>query len=303
MLTSLHHLLTQAEKKKNAVGAFNIYNLETVQAVIAAAEAEGAPAILQTSEAAVHYAGMETLGALVHLFAKKTKIAIAFHLDHGKNEKLVMEAIKSGWYGSVMFDGSALPYKENLRLTKKFVKEAHARGVAVEAEVGAIAGIEDFVSVKERNAHLTSPKQALEFATETGCDALAIAIGTKHGAYKFSGDCALDFDRLTEIKKIVKIPLVLHGASGVPADVKKNAIKFGAKIGEAKGVSDPAIKKAIKGGIRKINIDTDLRIAFNAGLRRFLKENPEVIDPRAILSAGKDEMIKIVRQKMRLFGK
>ncbi|HBR80869.1 MAG: Fructose-bisphosphate aldolase (Class II) [Candidatus Uhrbacteria bacterium GW2011_GWE2_45_35] len=302
MLTTLPSLLARAEHGRYAVGAFNVYNLETIQAVVAAAEAERSPAILQTSEAAIAYAGMETLGALVHLFAKKTKIPLVFHLDHGKNEKLIMEAIKSGWYGSVMFDGSALPYKKNLKLTKKIVKAAHARGVAVEAEVGAIAGIEDFVSVKERDAHLTSPEQALEFAIETGCDALAVAIGTKHGAYKFNGDCQLDFERLAEIKKLVKTPLVLHGASGVPAAVKKTAMKFGAKIAEAKGVSDPAIKKAVKLGIRKINIDTDLRIALNAGVRQFLTEHPEDIDPRAFLASGKNEMTQVIRQKMRLFG-
>jgi fructose-bisphosphate aldolase class II len=301
MLTTLPHLLSQAEKKNCAIGAFNVYNLETTQAVMAAAEAEQVPVILQTSEAAVHYAGMETLGALVHLLAKKTKVPVAFHLDHGKNEKLVMEAIKSGWYGSVMFDGSALPYKKNLYLTKKFVKEAHACGVAIEAEVGAIAGIEDFVSVEERNAHLTDPKQAAEFAYLTECEALAVAIGTKHGAYKFSGESKLDYKRLAEIHKAVAVPLVLHGASGVPAKIKETAIKYGAKIEAAKGVADQSIRRAIALGIRKINIDTDLRIAFNAGVRQFLTEYPEDLDPRAALTAGKDEMIKVVRQKIKLF--
>jgi len=242
------------------------------------------------------------LGSVVHQLAKKTRASIVFHLDHGKDEKLVITAIKSGWYGSVMFDGSALPYKKNLQITKKLVKLAHAHGVAVEAELGAVAGIEDLVSIKDRDAHLTNPEQAGEFVRETGCDALAIAIGTKHGAYKFHDDCYLDFERLARIRKVITIPLVLHGASGVPAEVKKTAIEFGAKISEAKGVSDSAIKKAVALGINKINIDTDLRIAFNAGDREFLDEHPEIIDPRAILSAAKDEMIKVIRQKIRLFG-
>jgi len=302
MLTTLPYLLTRAEKGRYAVGAFNVYNLETIQAVIAAAEAEKSPVIIQTSEAAIKYAGMENLGALIHLMAKKTKVPIVFHLDHGKNEKLVIEAIKSGWYGSVMFDGSALSYKENLATTKRLVKLGHANGVAVEAELGAIAGIEDFVSVEERNAHLTDPKQAAEFVFLTDCDALAVAVGTKHGAYKFSGESKLDYKRLKDIEDAIEIPLVLHGASGVPESIKTTAIKYGAKIEDAKGVADQSIRRAISLGIRKINIDTDLRIAFNAGVRKFLKENPKNIDPRAALGAGRDLMVEVVRQKIKLFG-
>lgn len=302
MLTTLLYLLSRAEKSRHAIGAFNVYNLETIQAVIAAAETEQAPVIIQTSEAAVKYAGMEVLGALVHLLAKKTKIPAAFHLDHGRDEKLIIKAIKSGWYGSVMFDGSALPYKKNLAATKRLVKLAHANGVAVEAELGAIAGIEDFTSVKERDAHLTDPKQAAEFVYLTECDALAVAIGTKHGAYKFKKESKLDYKRLKAIEDAVEIPLVLHGASGVPASIKETAIKYGTKIKEARGMADQSIRRVIALGVRKINIDTDLRIAFSAGVRKFLSEHPEEIDPRAVLTAGKDEMIKVVRQKIKLFG-
>lgn len=302
MLTTLPYLLARAEKGRFAIGAFNVYNLETIQAVIAAAEAEKAPVIIQTSEAAIKYAGMEVLGALVHLLTKKTKVPIVFHLDHGKSEKLVVEAIKSGWYSSVMFDGSALPYKKNLAVTKRLVKFAHANGVAIEAELGAIAGIEDFVSIKERDAHLTDPKQAAEFVYLTDCDALAVAVGTKHGAYKFSGESKLDYKRLKEIEDAIEIPLVLHGASGVPAAIKETAIKYGAKIEAAKGVADQSIRRAISLGVRKINIDTDLRIAFDAAIRKFLAEHPENIDPRAILGAGRDLMIGVIRQKIKLFG-
>lgn len=301
MFTPLIRLFSQTQRRHYAVGAFNVYNLETIQAVITAAEAEKSPVIIQTSEAAIEYAGMEILGAMVHQLVKKTKVPIVFHLDHGRNEKLVLEAIKSGWYGSIMFDGSALPYKKNLQITKKLVKLAHSKGVAVEAELGAIAGIEDFISVKDRDARLTNPEQAAEFVRATGCDALAVAIGTKHGAYKFHGDCRLDFDRLKKIRAATSIPLVLHGASGVPASLKKEAVKFGAEIEEAKGVADVSIKKAIKLGICKINIDTDLRIAFDAGIRKFLETEPEIIDPRAILTAAKDEIIKVTRQKIKLF--
>lgn len=302
MLVSLPSVLQKAQRGHYAIGAFNVYNLETVQAAFAAAQKTKSPVILQTSEAAIKYAGLENLGALVHLMARKSKTPVVFHLDHGKDEKIVIEAIKSGWYCSVMFDGSALPLKENVKKTKKLVELGHANGVAVEAELGAIAGIEDFVSVEERNAHFTDPKQAAEFVKETGCDALAIAIGTKHGAYKFKGTCQLDFKRLTEIQKLVKIFLVLHGASGVPTAIKNLAIKFGAEIGQAKGVSDSAIKKAISLGICKINIDTDLRISFQAGVQQFLKQNPKNLDPRAFLSAGRDLMTKTVEQKIRLFG-
>lgn len=302
MLTTLPYLLNRAEKGRYAVGAFNVYNLETIQAVIAAAETENSPVIIQTSEAAIKYAGKEVLGALVHLLAKKIKTPVVFHLDHGKNEKLVVAAIKSGWYSSVMFDGSSLPYKKNLAITKRLVKFAHANGVAVEAELGAIAGIEDFVSVKERDAHLTDPKQAAEFVYLTDCDALAVAVGTKHGAYKFSGESKLDYKRLKAIEDAVEIPLVLHGASGVPASIKETAIKYGAEIKDAKGVADQSIRRAISLGIRKINIDTDLRLAFDAGLRKFIGDHKEEIDPRAILGAGRDLITEVVRQKMRLFG-
>jgi len=302
MLVSLSLVLQKAKRGNYAVGAFNVNNLEMIQAIMAAAEAEKSPVILSTSEGAIDYAGMDELGTLVHLAADRSKLPVVFHLDHGKDVKLVERAIKSGWYTSVMFDGSALPYKENLKTTKRLVDMAHKRGISVEAELGAIAGIEDFVSVEARDAHFTSPEQAVEFVTRTGCDALAIAIGTSHGAYKFKKESNLDFKRLKEIKSKIKVPLVLHGASGIPADVKKICIDYGCKIEDAMGVSDTNIRKAVKLGINKINIDSDLRIAFDAGVRKFLAENPEVIDPRKILGPAKDLITHVVRQKMKMFG-
>ena len=268
MLTTLSTVLKKAEKGRYAVGAFNINNLEILQAVMDAAEAEKSPVIISTSEGAINYAGMDELAALVHLAAKRTKLPVVFHLDHGKNYDLVVRAIKSGLYTSVMFDGSSHPFKKNVRLTKKIVALAHKRGISVEAELGAIAGIEDFVSVKEKDAHLTSPEQAKDFVKQTGCDALAIAVGTSHGAFKFSGKSTLEFKRLAEIKKNVGVPLVLHGASGVPSNIKKLCTKYGCEIDKAKGVSDGNIKKAISLGVNKINIDSDLRIAFTAGTRQ-----------------------------------
>ena len=302
MLTPLHTVLKKALKHSYAVGAFNVNNLEMIQAVMEAAEAEKAPVILSTSEGAIEYAGMEELAALVHLAAKKTRIPVVFHLDHGKNRDLVVRAIKSGLYTSVMFDASALPYKENVRLTKKIVALAHPKGISVEAELGAIAGIEDFVSVKERDAHLTDPQQAVHFVKETGCDALAIAIGTSHGAYKFTKDSHLDYTRLSLIKKKISVPLVLHGASGIPSSIKHLCTKYGCHIEKAKGVSDASIKKAVSLGINKINVDTDLRIAFDSGIREYLAHNPEIFDPRKILTPAKELITKVVRQKMRLFG-
>lgn len=302
MLTSLSTILKKAVKGGYAVGAFNINNLETLQAVMDAAEVEHSPVILQTSEGAIEYAGMDELAALAHLTAKRTKLPVVFHLDHGKNEALVMQAIKSGYYTSVMFDGSAFPYKENIQKTKRIVKIAHARGMSVEAELGPIAGMEDFVTVDEQDAHLTDPSQVKLFVKETGCDALAIAIGTRHGAYKFKQESRLDFERLKKIAEASSVPLVLHGASGVPARIKKLCTDFGCEIAEAKGVSDASIKKAILLGIAKINIDTDLRMAFDAGIRKFLKEKPEVIDPREILKPAKQLMTHVIQYKMRLFG-
>ncbi len=302
MLISLSSLLQKAQKDRYAVGAFNVNNLETLQAVMDAAEKEKAPVIVQTSEGAIEYAGMEELAALVHIAAKKSKRPVVFHLDHGKNADLVMEAIESGWYTSVMFDGSSLSFEENVAATKKIVARAHKKNISVEAELGAIAGIEDFVNVKERDAHLTSPEQAALFVKKTGCDALAIAIGTRHGAFKYEHESQLDFARLKKIAERVSVPLVLHGASGVPAHIKTLCTKYGCEIASAKGVSDAHIKKAVSLGICKVNIDTDLRIAFDAGIRKFLHDKPDVIDPREILNPAKELMTKVVRHKMKMFG-
>ncbi|NQV90270.1 class II fructose-1,6-bisphosphate aldolase [Candidatus Uhrbacteria bacterium] len=302
MLVSLKKILEKAEKQHYAVGAFNINNLETIQAIMTAAETELSPVILSTSEGAIDYAGMEELAALAHIAAKKTKLPVVFHLDHGKNYDLVVKAIKSGWYTSVMFDGSSLPFKENAKKTKQIVALAHKKGISVEAELGAIAGIEDFVSVEEQDAHLTDPEQAIQFVRETGCDALAIAIGTKHGAFKFKGESRLDYARLKKIAEVVNVPLVLHGASGIPANIKRICTQYGCEISSAKGVADASVKKAITLGVRKVNIDTDLRIAFDAGIRKFLAESPEVFDPRKILTPAKELMTKVVRHKMKTFG-
>jgi fructose-bisphosphate aldolase class II len=300
MLVTTKKLLVPARAKKYAVPAFNINDLEFLKAVMSAAEKMKSPVIVQTSEGAIEYAGLDYLVAMIRV-AAKGRVPVAMHVDHGKDLKIIKAALDAG-YTSAMFDGSSLPYAENVKKTKQVVKWARAKGASVEAEIGAIAGIEDFVSVEEKDAHLTNPDQALEFAAETGCDALAIAIGTAHGAYKFKGKTHLDIDRLKKIAKLVKVPLVLHGASGVMENIKELAEKHGAKLGEARGVLDADIKQAIKHGVAKINIDTDLRLAFTAGIREAVDNQPKVIDPRKLLEPANLLMREVAMRKMKLFG-
>jgi len=300
MLVTSKNILKKAQKGRYAIGAFNINNMEILQAIVAAGVKMKSPLIIQTSEGAISYAGMDYLRALVGV-AAKAPIPIAFHLDHGKNMKVIKRAINSG-YTSVMFDGSSYSYNKNVRLTKEVVRLARRKKISVEAELGSIAGIEDFVSVSERDAHLTNPDEARHFVRKTGCDLLAIAIGTSHGAYKYKGASKLDYKRLAEIRKKVNAPLVLHGASGVPQTLVRQAKKYGAKLKNPRGVSDAAINKAIKGGITKINTDTDLRLAFTAGVRKTLKTNPETFDPRKIIGPARDLMQKTVEHRIAIFG-
>lgn len=300
MLVSAASLLQRARREQFAVPAFNINDLEVLKSVMAAATTLRSPVIVQTSEGAIEYAGMDYLIAMVRV-AAQTKIPVVLHLDHGKNLKTIRTAITRG-YTSVMFDGSLLPYAENVKKTQEVVAWARAKKVSVEAEIGALKGIEDFVSVAARDASLTQPEQAEAFAKATRCDNLAIAIGTAHGAYKFSGEAHLDFARLKKIATLVKKPLVLHGASGVLEDVVQLAERYGAKIGDARGVLDSDIKKAIKLGIAKVNIDTDLRLAFTAGIREAVYDLPKVIDPRKLLEPASLLMTEVAKRKMKLFG-
>ncbi|MBU0531845.1 class II fructose-1,6-bisphosphate aldolase [Patescibacteria group bacterium] len=301
MLVSGKKILAQAERGGYAVGAFNINNMEMLQGVISAAEELHSPVIIQTSEGAIEYAGMKYLVALVYT-ASHAKIPVVLHLDHGKDMRLIKEAINSGFYTSVMYDGSSKPLTTNIKNTKEVVKLAHRKKITVEAELGAIAGVEDFVSVSEREASLTNAEQAADFVKQTNCDSLAVAIGTAHGAKKFKSRPRLDFKRCTRIDERVRVPLVLHGASSVyPAEVKR-ANKFGAKIKDARGVNDALIRKAIKCGVRKINNDTDLRIAFTIGIRETLMKQPAVFDPRKYLGPARDRICEITKRKIKLFG-
>lgn len=299
MLVPALKILKKAREGHYAIPALNINNLEALKAILDAAIKMKSPIIVQTSEGAIEYAGMDYLVAMVKV-AAKAPIPVALHVDHGKNLKTIKLAIQKG-YTSVMFDGSALPLKENIAKTKQVVAWAKPKKVSVEAEIGAIAGIEDFVSVEEKDAHLTNPEQAADFVKQTKCDSLAVAIGTAHGAYKFKGETHLDIERLKKIAKLVKNPIVLHGASGVMEDVVKLAEYHGAKLGTTRGVLDEDIKQAIKYGVSKINIDTDLRLGFTAGVREAMDQMPTVIDPRKLLEPAIILMREIAMRKMILF--
>lgn len=278
MLVSGKEILQKANDGGYAVGAFNTSNLEITQAIIEAAEEEKAPVIIQVSMSAIKYAGIENIAAIVITAAKNASVPVALHLDHGTDFNVVMQCLRNGWT-SVMFDGSKYPFEENVAITKTIVNIAHPMGVSVEAELGKIGGTEDHITVDEREATMTDPDEAVKFVEQTGVDYLAIAIGTAHGVYK--GEPKLDFDRLQKIKSLLKMPIVLHGASGVPEE---------------------SIVKAVKLGVNKINIDTDLRQAFDSAIRSYLNVNPDQYDPRKILAAPREAMKKVVAQKIRMFG-
>ncbi|PIR66490.1 MAG: fructose-1,6-bisphosphate aldolase, class II [Parcubacteria group bacterium CG10_big_fil_rev_8_21_14_0_10_36_14] len=300
MLVTLKKVLTDAERGKYAVPAFNINNMEILQAIIRGVVKLKSPVIIQTSEGAIQYAGMDYLVAMVNV-AAKASVPVVLHLDHGKDLKVIKQAIDSG-YTSVMIDASTFPYGQNIKKTKEVVAMAHRKGVSVEAEIGAIEGIEDLVSVSEKQAFFTDPEQAKDFVKKTGCDALAISIGTAHGPCKFKGKPRLDFNRLKEIKELVKVPLVLHGASQVDQKYVQKAKKYGAKLTNARGLGDILLKNAIKFGIRKVNTDTDLRLAFNATLRETVAKDKGAYDPRKLLGPARDELQRAVEHRIIVCG-
>lgn len=277
-LVPMSAILNKARREGYAVGGFNMNNLEFIQAIITASEAENSPVIIQTSEGALKYIGIEYASALARAAADISKVPVALHLDHGHSFDQIISCIRHG-FSSIMIDGSKLPFTENIALVKKVVEAAHAVGVTVEAELGKIGGTEDNVSVDEREASLTDPDEAVEFVAKTGVDALAIAIGTAHGVYK--GKPELDFDRLEAIEARLDIPLVLHGASGVPAE---------------------DVKKAVSMGINKVNINTDFMQAFTAKTREILTADPDVYDPRKILGPSREAMVEVVKEKIRFLG-
>lgn len=278
MLVTGKEILSHAQKNGYAVGAFNVNNMEIVQAIIEAAEETKSPVILQASQGGLKYAGVEYIAALGKLAGRNAKVPVALHLDHGTDFEQIMLCIRHG-FTSVMIDASQYSLEDNIAYTKKVVEVAHAVGVTVEAELGKIGGTEDDITVEAEDATFTDPEEAERFVRETGVDYLAIAVGTAHGVYK--GVPKLQYHIIEEIRSRVDVPLVLHGSSGVPEE---------------------SLKKAIPLGISKINIDTDLRIAFSHAVRDVLTANPEEIDPRKLIGPAREKMKAAIIEKMKIFG-
>jgi len=289
-----------AMQKAYAVGAFNISNLESLLAVAEAATEEKSPVIVAVTPSSIEYAGLAYIGKMVKAAANSSPVPMSLHLDHGNDVETVSKCVDTG-FTSVMIDGSHLKFEENVALTKLVVGLAHPKGASVEAELGRLAGVEES-TIEEKEAVLTDPDAAKEFVERTNVDALAVAIGTSHGAYKFKGEPKLDFERLKLIRQKVSALLVLHGASSVPPQIIEKATRYGAELSGAKGIPEEHIQKAISLGITKINIDTDLRLAFTAATREFYAKSPKVFDPRKILGSAKEAMKDVVKRKMRLFG-
>lgn len=292
-------MMQKAYREKYAVGAFNVNNMEIIQGIMEAAQQEQSPLILQVSAGARKYAKPAYLIKLVEAAMIDTGLDVCLHLDHGENYEICVSCIEDG-FTSVMIDGSKLPFEQNIAETKKVADYAHSKGVAVEAELGTLAGIEDAVSVADKDAMFTDPDQAAEFVARTGIDSLAIAIGTSHGAYKFKGEPKLDFERLEKITKLMPgFPIVLHGSSSVPKEFVDLCNKYGGKIPGAQGVPEEMLLRASKMGVAKINIDTDLRLAMTASIRKVFAEQPEVFDPRGYLKYGREAIKNMVAHKMR----
>ncbi|MGI5998531.1 MAG: class II fructose-1,6-bisphosphate aldolase [Lutispora sp.] len=298
-LVTSKDMFKKAYDGQYAVGAFNVNNMEIIQGIVEAAKEEQAPLILQVSAGARKYAKHIYLMKLVEAAVEDSGLSICLHLDHGEDFE-ICKACVDGGFTSVMIDGSKYPFEENIAITKKVVEYAHDKGVVVEAELGRLAGIEDAVNVSDRDATFTDPDQAVEFVERTGVDSLAIAIGTSHGAYKFKGEPMLDFERLEKISKLLPgFPLVLHGASTVLPEFVDLCNTYGGDVKGAKGVPEDMLLRAGKLGVCKINIDTDLRLAMTASIRKHLYENPSDFDPRKYLKPAREAIKDMVKHKMR----
>nr|WP_288690896.1 class II fructose-1,6-bisphosphate aldolase [uncultured Anaerotignum sp.] len=287
-----------------AIGAFNINNMEIIQGVVAAAKAQNSAVILQVSKSALKYAHPKYLKAMVDAAIEETGLDIALHLDHGSDFEVCKDCIEYG-FTSVMFDGSHLEYEENVAQTRKIVEYAHERGIVVEAELGKLAGVEDEVNVDAAHATYTDPDQAVDFVKRTGVDSLAIAIGTSHGAYKFKGEAKLDFDRLATITEKLEAagfhnyPIVLHGASSVDQRCVAMCNEYGGNIAGAKGIPAEMLRKASSMAVCKINMDTDLRLAMTAAVRKSFGDEPAAFDPRGYLGAGRALIQELVEDKIK----
>ncbi|MGI6767171.1 MAG: class II fructose-1,6-bisphosphate aldolase [Lentihominibacter sp.] len=298
-LITSKEMFAKALKSDYAVGAFNVNNMEIIQGIVEAAQQENAPLILQVSAGARKYAKPAYLIKLVEAAIIDTGVDICLHLDHGEDFEICKKCVDDG-FTSVMIDGSKHPFEENIRITKEVVEYAHAHGVVVEAELGKLAGIEDAVNVSARDATFTVPEEAAEFVARTGVDSLAIAIGTSHGAYKFKGEPYLDFERLKAINALIPgTPLVLHGASTVLPEFVAKCNEYGGEIPGAQGVPEEMIREATKHGVCKVNIDTDLRLAMTAEIRKHFAEHPADFDPRKYLGPARDAIRSMVAHKIR----
>ena len=303
-LVTTKKMFEMAYKNGYAIGAFNVNNMEITQGIVAAIAEEKAPLILQISRGAREYAKMSYLKAIIDVaVAENPDIPICMHLDHGDTFELCKQCVDDG-FTSVMIDASHLPFEENVKITKKVVQYAHAHGVVVEAELGRLGGIEEnVVGVDDVSAHLTDPAQAEEFVKRTGCDSLAVAIGTSHGAYKFKSEPKIAFHVIEEIqKRLPGFPLVMHGSSSVLKEFKDLINKYGGKMPDAMGVPEEAISRAAKMAVCKVNIDTDLRMAMTAKIRQVFAEKPSEFDPRKYLGPARDVIKEMVRHKLHVLG-
>ena len=296
-LQNSKQLFKHAIENNYAIGAFNFVNLETLSAILDAATELNSPVIVQCSTGAIKYAGIKEIAAMVQ--AKADNLQVILNLDHGKTFEDCKNAIDNG-FTNVMIDASSLPFEENIALTKQVVEYAHSKNVTVEAELGVLAGVEDEVSASSDDAKYTNPQQAKEFVERTGVDSLAIAIGTSHGTHKFAGEAKLRFDILEQIEDLLPgFPLVLHGASSIPQDMVKLAEQYGAKLKGANGIPEEMLQVATtKHNVVKVNVDSDLRIAFTAGIREILNTKPETVDLRDYLKQGKKYVTEVVKNKM-----
>ena len=304
MLVTTKEMFKKSMEEHFAIGAFNVNNMEIIQGIMDAAAENKSPVVLQASSSAIKYARIGYLKKMVEAAVEEhPEVPVALHLDHGPDFETCKMCVDAG-FTSVMFDGSKYDFEENVRLTKEVVDYAHAHGVVVEAELGKLAGIEDDVNVAADDAMYTDPEQAREFVERTGCDSLAIAIGTSHGAYKFKGEARLRFDILAKVKELIpNTPIVLHGASTVIPELVEMCNKYGGDIPGAKGVPDEILHEASLKGVSKINVDTDLRLAMTAQIRKVFVEEPAAFDPRKYLTPAREEVKNTVSHKMKdVFG-
>ncbi|GGJ49034.1 class II fructose-1,6-bisphosphate aldolase [Deinococcus roseus] len=300
MLVTGSQILVPAREGKYGVGAFNTNDLEITQAIIHTAERLRSPVIVQISEGALKYGGKDLVNVVIDLATRAT-VPVALHLDHGSSYESALKAISLG-FSSVMIDASHHGFEENAHETKRVVEAAHAMGVTVEAEIGRLGGIEEHIEVSEEDAFLTNPEEAQKFVEATGVDYLAIAIGTSHGAYKGKGRPFIDHSRIEKCAQLLSIPLVAHGSSGVPPYIVERLRAAGGVIGDAFGIADEDLQQATQHGIAKVNVDTDLRLAFTVGVREALAKNPKEFDPRKILGPARDLMGELVEHKLRVLG-